>query len=236
MQTLTAIALDDERPALEVIETFAEQVAQLDLRATFTKTGYALQFLRENPVDVIFLDIRMPAMTGMEFTKQVDPDTMIIFTTSYREYAVESYELNAIDYLLKPFTLQRFTQAIDKALDWYGAKQGTMEASPLLLKVNYGTVRVWPEDIFLVQGMDNYAKLWLKDKQNLLVRIPLKELQEMLPAEYFCRVHRSYIVALGAIDFVRNRFIHIHDQEVPISKSYSDSFEKAFKMQGNRGG
>ncbi|MBX2877286.1 MAG: LytTR family DNA-binding domain-containing protein [Saprospiraceae bacterium] len=231
MQTLTAIALDDERPALEVIETFAERVDQLDLKASFTKTGGALQFLRENPVDLIFLDIRMPAMTGVEFTKLLAPDTMVIFTTSYREYAVESYELKAIDYLLKPFTFKRFNQAIEKALDWYQAKLGAVESPPLLLKVNYGTTRVWPKDIFLVQGMDNYAKLWLKDQQSLLVRITLKELQEMLPVDHFCRVHRSYIVALGAIEFVRNRTIHIQEQEIPISNSYFPSFEQAFKQQ-----
>lgn len=231
MQTLTAIALDDERPALEIIETFAERVDQLDLKATFTKTGDALQFLRDNPVDLIYLDIRMPAMTGIEFTKQLPRDTLVIFTTSFREYAVESYELNAIDYLLKPFTFKRFKQAIEKALDWYRAKLGAIESPPLLLKVNYGTTRVWPKDIFLIQGMDNYAKLYLKDQSSLLVRITLKELQEMLPTDHFCRVHRSYIVALGAIEFVRNRIIHMQGQEVPISNSYFPSFELAFKPQ-----
>lgn len=231
MQTLTAIALDDERPALEVIETFAERVGELDLKATFTKTGGALQFLRENPVDLIFLDVRMPAMTGIEFTKQLAPDIMVIFTTSYREYAVESYELKAIDYLLKPFTFQRFNQAVEKALEWYQAKLGSVESPPLLLKVNYGTTKVWPKDIFLIQGMDNYAKLWLKDQRSLLVRITLKELQKMLPADHFCRVHRSYIVAFDAIEFVRNRVIHVQGQEIPISNSYFSSFELFFNQQ-----
>lgn len=228
MHKLSVIALDDEIPALEVVETFASRSTSVDLKGTFTKTGAALKYLARNPVDLIFLDIRMPAMKGTDFAKLLDPEMMVIFTTSYAEYAAESYELDAIDYLLKPFSYQRFLKSLQKAQEWYQAKHGVHDAAPLILKANYGKIKVWPNEILFIQGLDNYAKIYLAGKKTLTVRITLKELMEILPKHRFLRVHRSYIVSLDRIQFVRNRMIYVDNQEIPLGTTYVSAFQQYF--------
>ncbi|MCB0629915.1 MAG: LytTR family DNA-binding domain-containing protein [Saprospiraceae bacterium] len=227
---LTAIALDDERPALEVIETFAGRSGILDLKATFTQTGAARRFLEEHPVDILFLDIRMPAMTGIEFTRAIPDDLMVIFTTSYTEYAVESYNLNAVDYLLKPFTYKRFIQAIEKAGELHQARHGHYtDLPPLMLKANYGMVRVWPANILYIEGLDNYLKIHREDADTLVVRMTLKEMMEKLPEQSFARVHRSFIVPFARVDFVRNKIIYIGETEIPLGGTYEADFYSQFE-------
>lgn len=222
---MTAIALDDERPALEVIEAFAERVEELDLLQTFNKVGAARRFLDENPVDLLFLDIQMPAMTGIEFSRVIPGEVIVIFTTSYTEYAVESYRLNAVDYLLKPFSFQRFQQAFAKAQELFRARLPVAEPlPPLVLKANYGLVKVWPHDILFVEGLDNYLKIHQQGQELLVVRMTLKEMEQLLPETHFPRVHRSYIVALDKVEFVRNKVIHIGAQEIPLGGKYESRF------------
>ncbi|PHN06526.1 LytR/AlgR family response regulator transcription factor [Flavilitoribacter nigricans] len=228
---LTAIALDDEMPALEVIDAFAGRLEELDLQQTFTKVGAARRFLEENPIDLVFLDIQMPAMSGIEFSRIIPAEVIVIFTTSYTEYAVESYSLNAVDYLLKPFTFQRFQQALGKAKELYQARLPVVDPlPPLLLKANYGLVKVWPHDILLIEGLDNYLKIHLQDQDMLVVRMTLKEMAGMLPEDQFPRVHRSYIVSLEKVEFVRNKVIQIHGREIPLGGKYESHF---FELFGN---
>lgn len=222
---LTAIALDDERPALEVIEAFAGRLENLDLLHTFTKVGGARRFLEENPIDLLFLDVQMPAMTGIEFSKIIPRDVIVIFTTSYTEYAVESYSLNAVDYLLKPFTFQRFQQAVTKALELFRARLPVAEPlPPLVVKANYGLVKVWPHDILFIEALDNYLKIHQQGQDLLVVRMTLKEMERLLPADQFPRVHRSYIVSLDKIAFVRNKVIQLQDKEIPLGGKYEGHF------------
>ncbi|MCB0852913.1 MAG: response regulator transcription factor [Bacteroidetes bacterium] len=226
---LKAIAIDDERPALEIIEAFAGQTDEIELLKTFTRTREARQYLMEHSVDVLFLDIQMPAISGLEFIKTISQNPITIFTTSYSEYAVESYDLNAVDFLLKPFTFERFLQSLDKAQLLFQARQIDSKVPPLMLKVNYGVVPVQIHEILFIESLDNYVKIHRKDEKPLVVRMTLKEIYEKLPESQFLRAHRSFIVALEKIEFVRNKTIHIAGQEISLGGKYEQLFFDAFK-------
>ncbi len=226
---MTAIALDDEPPALEVLAAFCQRIDFIDLLQVFSRTGEASRFLEQMPVDILFLDINMPNTTGLEFCQTVPPDTMVIFTTAYSEYAVESYNLNAIDYLLKPFTFKRFLQSVEKAhTNFQLRQQATATNQPpsqLSLRVDYGTAKIEVADILYIEGWDNYAQIHLASGQKrLVVRMTLKTLLEKLPKKDFIRVHRSFIVPLARIGFVRNKIIHIGDKEIPIGSAFEEGF------------
>ena len=227
---IKAIALDDEPPALEIIETFCARAGTIELVKTFTKTSEAFSYLEKFPVDLIFLDINMPSLSGIEFYKSIPQKAMVIFITSYSEYAVESYNLNAVDYLLKPFTFKRFEQAVQKANEYYRftTQQEAPDEKYLLLRVDYSLVKILLDDILFIEGLDNYLKIHLHDQKPVIVRMTMKALQEKLPAAGFIRVHRSYTVPLARIEAVRNKMIYIAGEEVPVGTSYEESFFAAF--------
>ena len=227
---IKAIALDDEPPALEIIETFCTRAGSIELVKTFTKTSEAFSYLEKFPVDLIFLDINMPSLSGIEFYKSIPQKSMVIFTTSYSEYAVESYNLNAVDYLLKPFTYKRFEQAVQKANDFYrfATQQELPDGKYLVLRVDYGLVKILLDDILFIEGLDNYLKIHLHQQKPVVVRMTMKALQEKLTASKFIRVHRSYLVSLPRIESVRNKTIFIAGEEIPIGSSYEESFFSVF--------
>lgn len=225
---IKAIAIDDEPLALEVIDTFCNRFDFILLEKTFTDTAAAMKYLDKNPVDLLFLDINMPAISGVEFYKSLLHKPMLIFTTSYSEYALESYDLNTVDYLLKPFTLQRFGKAVTKAQQIYNLvhKASVDEDSKyLMLKADYGLVKVVLSDILFIEGLDNYLKIFLKDQPPLVVRFTMKALAEKLNENEFVRVHRSYIVAVNRIESIRHRLITIADEEIPVGKVYEEQLK-----------
>lgn len=228
---MKVIALDDEPPALDIITAFCARIPGIELPATFTKTADAFSYLEKHPVDLILLDINMPALSGIDFYKSIPQRALVIFTTSYSEYAVESYNVNAVDYILKPYTFKRFEQAIGKAeMQLQMLRQ--QEALPdkyLILRVDYGLVKILLEDILFVEGLDNYMKIHLRDQKPVIVRLTMKTLQDKLPEPHFVRVHRSYIVALAHIEGVRKRIITIAGEEIPISISYEEGFNALFR-------
>lgn len=230
---LTAIALDDEKPALEVIEAFCNRIDFINLQKTFSKTAEAHRFLAEFPVDLLFLDINMPAQTGVDFARSIvgnATSAMVIFTTAHSEYAVESYELNAVDYLLKPFTFERFEQAVQKANDYYRLLHQSDQTThtQLVLRADYSLVNVTVADILFVEGLDNYLKIHLVNRKLVIVRLTMKALLDKLPAREFVRVHRSYIVPIGKIQSVRNKLITIGDNEIPLGSRYEGDFYAVF--------
>lgn len=232
---IRAIALDDERPALDVIDAFCSQIDTIDLRRTFTRTSEARSYLEENPVDLLLTDINMPAESGMDFYRSISDSlqthkTMVIFTTAYSEHAVESYELQAIDYLLKPFTFSRFQQAVSRASEQQALLRQLTGNQPyyLIFRVDYSLVKVAAADILFIEGLDNYLKVHLQNQKPLVVRMTMKAMLEKLPPQGFVRVHRSYIVALPQIQQVRNKLITIGDEEIPISNSYEAEFNGLF--------
>ncbi|OJU73673.1 MAG: DNA-binding response regulator [Bacteroidetes bacterium 47-18] len=225
---IKAIAVDDEPLALKVISNFCHQHPDILLAATFTRTDKALEFIAQHPPDLLFLDIQMPKITGIELLHKISPAPMVIFTTAYSEYAVEGFALNAVDYLLKPFTKERFEQAVQKAKIWVRAQEGAYDAAYLLLKADYGIVRVYMKDITYIEGWDDYVKIHIPGQKPLVIRITMKALLERLPETSFIRVHRSYIVALDKIDQVRNRVIRIGDARIAIGSSFEESFFRRF--------
>jgi DNA-binding LytR/AlgR family response regulator len=227
---INAIAIDDEAPALKVIENYCGRTEGIHLAGTFLKPRDALAYLADSPVDLLLLDIRMPSQSGLDLYKTLDPGPLVIFTTAYSEYAVEGFNLNAIDYLLKPFTFERFQQAVAKAAEYISFRHlPENHDDTLLIRADYSLIKVRTADILFVEAADDYLKIHQEKKTPLIVRMTMKSLVSMLPAKDFVRTHRSYIVAIRRIDNVRNRIITVGDKNIPIGSNYEDSFYRQFK-------
>ena len=217
---MRAIAIDDEPMALEVVRMHAAKVPYLELVACFTDAFKALEYLQNEPVDLLFLDIKMPDISGLEFVTSLQKKPMVIFTTAYTEHAVTSFELDAIDYLLKPFSLPRFIKACNKAHELLQLRGTTMAAKDyIFLKTGYEQVKVFYDEILYMEAAGNYVTFVLEDKK-LLSRMTINELSEQLPADKFIRVHRSYIVAKDRIEKIERHQVTINGNEVPVGASY----------------
>jgi DNA-binding LytR/AlgR family response regulator len=223
---INAIALDDEPPALKVVENFCGKVDFIDLVKTFTNPDEVLKYIAKFPVDLLFLDIRMPSVSGIQFRRQVPKDMMVIFTTAYSEYAVEGFNLNAVDYLLKPFSFDRFLQAVNKANDFYKFlhHHESAEQQYLFVRADYSLVKIMHEDILYIEGLDDYLKIYLSGRKPLVVRMTMKAMLEKLPSPQFIRVHRSFIIPLARIEKVRNKMVFIEGKEIPVGSSYEKLF------------
>ena len=221
---IKAVAIDDEPLALEVIKALCRTVDFIELEKTFTKPSEALKHLCKFPADLLFLDIQMPSMTGINLYKSVPQDTMVIFTTAFSEYAVQSYDLSAIDYLLKPIRRDRFQKATEKAKEYFDYKNGmgSPEERSLFLRVNYELVKVNFDDILYVEGLSDYLKIHLSNDQKLVPRMTMKEITEKLPSSEFIRVHRSFIVPKARIQQVKSRSLSIPEREIPVGVTYSE--------------
>jgi DNA-binding LytR/AlgR family response regulator len=226
---IRAIALDDEPLALKVIETFCNRIGYIQLEKTFTKTSEAHKYLRKQPVDLIFLDIQMPTQNGMEFYAEIEQNVMVIFTTAFSEYAVEGFNVNATDYLLKPFSFDRFAVAAEKVKTIYDSRNQTSnpEAQYLFIRADYSLNKILISDILFVEGLDDYLKIHIENQKTIVARMTMKAILEKLPASDFIRVHRSFIVPVSRIDKLRNKIIYIKDEEIPVSASYEVAFLNA---------
>lgn len=225
---IRAIAIDDEPLALQVTSHFCLQAEGIELLKTFTKTSDAATYLKKHPVDLLFLDVQMPGKNGLEFYKSIGSEIPVIFTTAYSQYAVEGFNVNAIDYLLKPFSEERFMQALDKAKKQL--LQNTTEQAHLIIKANYKLQRVELENIVLIEGLDDYIKIHLQDKTTFVTRIPMKGIAEKLPAADFVRVHRSYIVPVKKVQSIFNNTIKMDDYVIPIGNTYKKEVDKHFSL------
>lgn len=223
---MNAIAIDDEPLALTVIKSLCDKNDSINLQRTFTQPSEALRYLHKYPVDLIFCDIQMPAMTGINLVKALQQKTMVIFTTAFSEYAVVSYELNAIDYLLKPINLKRFTQAISKAQEYfdYINKQDQSADKNIFVRADFNLVKIPLADILYIEGLADYLKIHIKDRKAIVARMSMKDMIEKLNSIDFIRVHRSYILPFNKIEAVRGATIFIGDKEFPIGRTYADDF------------
>lgn len=223
---IRAIALDDEPLALKVIESFCARMGFIQLEKTFTKTSEAHKYLRKQPVDLIFLDIQMPMQNGMEFYAEIEQNVMVIFTTAYSEYAVEGFNVNATDYLLKPFSFDRFSQAAEKVKGIYETKNqvSNSEQQYLFIRADYSLNKILISDILFIEGLDDYLKIHIENQKTIVARMTMKTILEKLPASEFVRVHRSFIVPVSKIGKVRNKVIYIGAEEIPLSASYESAF------------
>lgn len=219
---IKAIALDDEILALKIIEAYAGKIENLSLERMFHVQADAQKYLNKFPVDLIFLDIEMPSKNGMDFYKTISQNTKVIFTTAYSEYAVEAFSINAVDYLLKPFSFERFRSAVEKV------KTGneTDDVHYLSIRADYKLHKINVKDILLIEGLDDYIQIHLADQSRITARSSMKSILEKLPAKNFIRVHRSYIVPVSLIKTVVNRNIHIGGFIIPIGETYKDMVMK----------
>ncbi|MCX8525076.1 LytTR family DNA-binding domain-containing protein [Chryseobacterium formosus] len=215
---IRAIALDDEILALRIIENYAEKIENLTLEKVFNKQSDAQKHLNKFPVDLIFLDIEMPAKNGLDFYKNISQNTKVIFTTAYSEYAVDAFSVNAVDYLLKPFSFERFKTAVEKVksnIENNDAKHLSIRADYKLHKINFN-------DIQLIEGLDDYIQIHLKDSTKITARSSMKSILEKLSEKDFVRVHRSFIVPVNDIKTIVNKNIHIGDFIIPIGETYKE--------------
>lgn len=229
---LKAIVIDDEPLALDVIKGLTEKVTFVEVAGYFTKASAAMRFLHANHVDLIFLDIKMPDISGTELLKSIPNPPMVIFTTAYSEHAVESFELDAIDYLLKPFSLTRFLKACNKAYDQYKLKNNTDDSSSafssVFIKSGYEQIRIEFNDILYAEGSGNYVYFVLHNRK-IPSRLTMNEAAALLPASDFIRVHRSYIVSKKHIQKLDKKNIWIQQTEIPIGTVYAAEIEKIIK-------
>lgn len=235
MTVLKCIAVDDEPLALKLVETFIEQTPFLELITTCDNAVEAMGIIREEKPDVVFLDINMPNLTGMELARliqdQAGPLPKIIFTTAYNHYAIEGYRVNAVDYLLKPFSYEEFLRASSKVLQLHEESNNQFQTVALddefiFLKVEYQWVRISLKDICYIESLKDYVKVHLEDSQKaLLSLISLKALEEKLPSSKFMRVHRSFIVSLDKISAISKNSIFIDKIEITVGEQYKEAFK-----------
>ncbi len=227
---LKAIAIDDEPVALDVIKNLSAKISFVEVAAFFTNAFDAIAYLQQEKIDLIFLDIKMPDISGIDFLKSITNPPMVIFTTAYSEHAVQSFELNAIDYLLKPFSQSRFLKACNKAFDQFELRKNTGASSPayVFIKSGYEQVRVELDDILYAESNGNYMQFVLK-KSKLLSRLTMAETEALLPALDFMRIHRSYIVAKKHINKIEKTTVWINETELPAGASYLNEIGKFIK-------
>ena len=226
---LQAIVIDDEPKALEVIRELIRKVTFIEVKSYFTDAFEAMGFMQQNPVQLVFLDINMPDMSGIQFVKIMPDPPMIVFTTAYSQYAVEGFELNAIDYLLKPFSLARFLMACNKAYEQYQLRQKKQASLPaVFIKSGYEQVRVELEAVLYAESCGNYVQ-FVTAEQKIASRLTMGEAEALLPAGHFIRIHRSYIVALKHIAKIDRKTAWVGNVELPIGPAYLSELDKKIK-------
>lgn len=223
---IKAIIVDDEPLAVKLLSSYGEKLEKLNVLETFTNPMEALQFMQSNDVDLAFLDIQMPELTGIQLAKVINPKTSIIFTTAYPQYAVEGFKLKAIDYLMKPIELTRFLESVNRVETiMHADKYETVESKStyLFVKTEYRHQKINYNDILYLEGMGDYVAIITTDKKILTLE-KLKMFSEKLPNDQFMRVHKSYIIPFDKINYIEKNRISIQEKLIPIG----NTFQKAF--------
>jgi two-component system, LytTR family, response regulator len=236
---LRCLAIDDEPLALELLEDNIRQVPYLKLEGTCSNALEALKFLQEQTVDLIFLDIQMPGLTGLQFIQSLTQKPMIILITAYEKFALEGFNLDVIDYLVKPVPLDRFIKACNKAWELFNLRSKKAENSSsnepefLFVNVEYSLLKVEFGDIQWIEGLKDYIRIYLKSSSKpVITRMSMKAIEEELPPSRFIRVHKSFIVSVAAITSLRKNSIFIGGQEIPVG----DNYKEAVNMLINKAG
>ena len=229
---LRCVAIDDEPPALILLREYISRFPSLQLVQTFDDAISGSEFVRNNPVDLLFIDINMPDITGLDIVRSLPSKPMVIFTTAHRKFAVEGFELDAIDYLLKPISLERFTKAVNKALEYYEYREKPVVNSGnghLFVYSEYRMIKISLDEIEYIESMEDYIKIHLTNSKPVLTLMTMKAVLEKLPAARFKRIHRSHIISTDKIRSVLNRKVKLASgTELAVSDSYSD-FIKEWK-------
>ena len=236
---LTAIAIDDEPIALEIIQRHAANISFIDIRETFTNAFLAAAWLQKEKVDLIFLDIKMPKLLGTDFIRSLPDPPKIILITAYREYAMDGYELDIVDYLLKPVSFSRFMKAVVKAgklLSSEGMQlsPGTESNEPknpfIYFRIDKEMVKVFLQDILFIESRKEFVKLYMENNRSLLVKQSITSMERLLSPHRFIRAHRSYIVTVGKIRSFNSTHIMIGEHKIPIGRLYKNSVDEILKL------
>ena len=221
---INCIVIDDEPLALELVESYIKKVPYLHLKGLFYEPFSAIEMLRSDKVDLIFLDVNMPDISGIEFLKSFDKPPAFIFITAYDQFAVQGFELNALDYLLKPVPFNRFLKASDRAFEMLKSKEPVLDGF-IFVKSEHNTIKVSLSSIYFIEGYKDYLKIYTDDVNPILTLTTLKAFEELLPAS-FQRVHRSYIISVSKIISFRNAKVYIKNRYIPIGESYTEQFQR----------
>ena len=228
--SITCIAVDDEPLALQLVSQYCNKIPFLQLQKVFTNPDEAKQYIEQNKIDLIFLDIQMPDINGMQFYKNLSAKPAVIFTTAFKDYAVDGFNVEAVDYLLKPFEYDRFLKAVYKAKEYLEfLSSQDLQLSSIYVKVNYEMMKINLKDIDLIEALDDYIKIHIKPYP-VLTLMTLKGVQEKLPTSAFARVHRSYIVPLGKVEKFSKNKLMVAGKEIPIGSSYADIYERLLQL------
>jgi len=225
---IRCIAVDDETPALEILEDNISRVPFLQLVKKCKNAYQAMEVLRQEPVDLLFLDIEMPGISGLRLLKDMMEKPMVIFITAYRQYAADGYDLDVLDYLVKPVSFERFQRAANKALEYQELRQREkVFLEYIFIQSEYKLTKVFVHDILYIEGLGNYIKLYRAGSSRpLLSKLSMKAIGEKLPAGKYSRVHKSFIVMLDKISCMHSDSIMIGETEIPLSRFYRDEFFK----------
>lgn len=229
--TINCAIIDDEPLAAGLLKSYAEKTPFLHLTGTYGSAIEAMRELREHPVQLLFLDIQMPELSGTEFAKILPKETKVIFTTAFQQYAIEGYKVSALDYLLKPISYDDFLRAANKALDTFNTAQRQQACERdrfIFVKSEYKLVRVALDDILYIEGLKDYVRIYLQDGQKLMSLMSMKKLEEYLPRPEFLRTHRSYIVHMSRVEQIDRFRIVFGSEFLPISDSYKDDVMEYF--------
>ncbi len=228
---LKCIAVDDEPLALDVISKYIESLPYLEFMGRFTNSIKAMDFLKNNQIDLLFIDIQMPDLNGFQIIEELEPKPLIILTTAYGEYALDGFKVNAIDYLLKPIEFENFERSVQKARQWFVARTNIQTNKEFLyIKSGYKIIRLNFSEIEFIQGMSEYIKIHISTGKPIMSLMPLKALEEKLPSDKFMRVHKSFIVNLDKINVIERGEIYYDDGTIiPVSSQYKEAFNEYLK-------
>lgn len=232
--TLTCFIIDDEPLALQLLQSYVEKTPFLKLTGQFSSAITATSAVTQTPPDLLFLDIQMAELSGMEFAKLVPKNTRIIFTTAFQQYALDSYKVNALDYLLKPFSYAEFLQAANKALEWVQIQQRPAQQAPgvIFVKADYRLLQIELQNILYIEGLKDYLKIHLQNEpQPIISHITMRAMEEMLPPQLFLRIHRSFIVQTSKIKVIERNCVIFGKTIIPVSDTYKEAFQEFLKKQ-----
>ncbi len=224
MNNITCIITDDEPFARKGLQGYIEKIGFLDLKGVCEDALQLSDFLQRQPVDLLFLDIQMPHITGIEFIKALSQPPKVIFTTAFEQYALQGFELDVIDYLLKPISYERFLKAAWKARDYFALREEKEStAVPYMFAKSNGKLeKINFDEILFIEGMENYVSIYFENKK-LIIHTTIKSLLEKLPAGQFIQTHKSYIAAINKVDTIEGNTLHIQKHQVPVSKYLRDA-------------
>lgn len=222
---ISCAIIDDEPLAAGLLESYAKKTPYLDLKGSYNSAILAMKDLRDNPVQLLFLDVQMPELSGLEFAKILPKETKVIFTTAFSQYAIEGFKANALDYLLKPISYEDFLVSTDKALEWFSIcmKQEVYKRDRfMLVKSDYKLQRVSLNDILYIIGQKDYVRFYMRNGEKVMSLMSMKKLDDFLPKPEFLRTHRSFIVHMPEVQLVDRFRIVFDDVYVPISDNYKE--------------